>query len=221
MVKNADANIYKTYFMEFQIINDIIHSSYHAFSLVFTQVAPELPIDSIQRYFNAKIFCPPYKSTVAVSFFNLVAINELKVLKEFTQLLDYEMSPQSYKFPWRLKFSWTIPNGYQIKNPSKANLSLFYQTSLHGFLKRDKYYFTIYLFNQQRQPGPHSPHSLLLLVGFDSQVNSLAIEVLRPLNDNNPVYNAYEAYLASYANAAKQRGKAVLIEAVILKYSVI
>jgi hypothetical protein len=192
--------------MEFQIINELTQSSYHAFSLLFTQITPEMPIDSIQRYFNAKIFCPPYKSAVAVSFFNLVAVNDLKVLREFTQMLDYEMSPHSYKFAWRLKFSWTMPNGYQIKNPNKANFGLFYQTSLHGFLKRDKYYFIVYLFNQQRVPGPHSPQSILLLVGFDPQSNGIAIEVLRPINDNNPVYNAYEVYMGSFVNAVKQKG---------------
>ena len=203
--------MYKTHFLEFQINNEITQQAYHAFSLTFMQTSPDMPVDYIQRYFNTKIHQPPFKFAVIASFFNLISINEPKILKEFVQILDFELNPYVYKFPWRLKLSWSMPNGYQIKNPNKANFSQFYQNSVHGFQRpsriSDKYYFLVYLFNQQRVPGQHSPHSLLLLVGYDSSMNGFALEILRPLNEiNHSIYNTYEAYLASVVSTTKQKG---------------
>jgi hypothetical protein len=210
-IKNPDAHVFKTHFVEFQLVNEISNANYQAFSLHFTQINAEVPVDALQRYFNTRILCPPYRSTVAVSFFNLLTATDLRVLKELTQMLEYELSPHAFKFNWRVKFSWTMPNGYLIKNSNKTNFVSFYQNSLHGFLKRDRYYFLVYLFNQQRVQGPHSPHSLLLLVGYDALNSGIALEILRPINDNSPVYNAYEAYLNNLINVVKQKGLASFI----------
>jgi hypothetical protein len=130
--------------MEFQISNDLNPSTYSSFSILFNQTHPEISVSIIQSYFNSKILCPPFKSTNALSFFNMISLgSEIKILKDFIQLLDYELNPIAYnKFSWRLKFSWTIPNGYLLKNP-KANFGLFYTSSLYGFQKKDKYYFMV------------------------------------------------------------------------------
>jgi hypothetical protein len=88
-VKNAVTNVFKTNFFEFQITNEI-SSNYNAFSIVFFNTN-EFQGDLITKYFNSKIISPPYKITTALSFLNMLSMSEFRVLKEFIQLLEWEM----------------------------------------------------------------------------------------------------------------------------------
>lgn len=88
-------------------------------------------------------------------------MSEFRVLKEFIQLLEWEMVSlilikkyennlsfnyfkNSNKFSWRFKFAWTYPIGYQSKN-LKSNYSQIIQNSLQAFQKKDKYYILVLL----------------------------------------------------------------------------
>lgn len=88
--------MYKTYCVEFQISNEISSTNYNAFAITFSPnasnvSAAELPVDRVQAYFNAKILVPPYKFPSVISFFSMISTHEIKMLKDFIQLLDYEM----------------------------------------------------------------------------------------------------------------------------------
>lgn len=85
-----DANIFKTYLLEFQISNEI-SSNYNAFSLTLIQTNNEIQVDKMQAYLNTKILVPPFKFSNVISYFNLISTHEIKMLKEFNQLLEYEM----------------------------------------------------------------------------------------------------------------------------------
>lgn len=199
-IKSAENNIFKTGFIELQIINEIT-PHFHAFQLTLAQ-QPQLPaeisIDSLQKYLNTKILVSPFKASNLISFLHLLSVSDLKLVKELTQLLEYEMNPGYYKFPWKLKFSWTIPFGYQLKN-LKPNLALFYQTQTNqGFQRKEKFHFMLfYLISQHRMPNPTIPSALLLLIGYDSINNTIQHELLRPTSGDSPIYNAYETHINS------------------------
>lgn len=100
-MKNAEANIYKTYHVEMQISNEIT-PNYNAFSVSFSPnssgaASGDLPVDKIQSYFATKILTPPFRSSAAMSFFNLISTHDAKMLKEFAQIMDYEMVRKSNK----------------------------------------------------------------------------------------------------------------------------
>lgn len=89
-LKNAENNMYKTLHVDFQISNEI-SANYTAFSITFTPNNNDVPVERLQTYLTSKILTPPYKSPSVISFFNMVSCPELKMLKEFIQLLDYEL----------------------------------------------------------------------------------------------------------------------------------
>lgn len=89
-MKNQDSNLYKTYLLEFELINQILQN-YTAFSIRFVQISPDISVESIQNYFNHRILTPPFKPAASVAFFNMLSISDPKMLREFTILLDYEM----------------------------------------------------------------------------------------------------------------------------------
>lgn len=212
MIKNQDQNIYRTYLFEFQILNDISPSTYHAFALQLTQTSPvDLPTDLIQRYFSTRVICPPYKSSQAISFFNMLSTNEPKVFKDFMQLLDFELNSAAYKsYAWRFKFCWCLPNGYVPRSNKPGPVLSFYQNASQiGFSRRDKYYFLIYLHYQQpvQQQRTFSPPVILLFCVYDSAMNNCYFEIFKPLSEaNNNLYNIYENYISSIVTASKQKG---------------
>ena len=89
-VKNFETNFFKTTFIEFQIQSDMSGTNYNAFSINLTQTN-EIQVDLINKYLYSKILCPPYKSIQLTSFFNMLAITEIRFMKEILQLLELEM----------------------------------------------------------------------------------------------------------------------------------
>lgn len=69
-----------------------ISANYNAFSIQFSAgTNSDLAVDKLQAYFVSKILAPPYKFPSVISFFNMVSCHEMKLLKEFVQMLDYEL----------------------------------------------------------------------------------------------------------------------------------
>jgi len=61
------------------------------------------------------------------------------------------------------------------------------------------------LCNQSRLSNPNSLGSILILLGYDTVSNIIHHELLRPMGDNNKIYNDYESYIGSiFMN--KQKG---------------
>jgi len=89
-VKNFETNFFKTTFIEFQIQSEMSSTNFNAFSVNLTQTN-DIQVDLINKYFYSKILCPPYKSTQLTSFFNMLAITEIRFMKEILQLLELEM----------------------------------------------------------------------------------------------------------------------------------
>ena len=87
MAKNTDLNIFKSHFFEFQITNDV-STSYNAFSLNFSQIN-EIPTEIMQKYFHSRILSAPYKSSNALAFLNVLALNDMKLYKDLIQLFEY------------------------------------------------------------------------------------------------------------------------------------
>lgn len=63
----------------------------------------------------------------------------------------------------------------------------------------------MYLFNQQRVQSPNSLPFILLLISYETQMNNFQFDILKPVNDNNPIYNAYDNYIGSLVNSARQK----------------
>ena len=210
MVKNQEQLVFKAGLIEFQFLNEI-SPHFHSFQIVLPiaqqqQLPPDISVDSIQKYLNSRILVAPFKSSNLMSFLNLLSV-EYKLLKDLVKLFEYEMNPSYFKFPWRIKFSWTIPYGYQLKNIQKTNLALFFQTQTNqGFQRKDKlHYMLIYLISQHKIYNPTLPNSLLLLISYDSMTNSIQHELLRPLSGDSQVLISYEANINSiFLN--KQKG---------------
>ncbi|CAF0796799.1 unnamed protein product [Brachionus calyciflorus] len=203
-IKNHEANAYKTHLLEFQFIKEIM-PNYQAFSIQFIQTNPDIQVDTLQRYLNHRILSAPYRSASVISYFNLISVNDVKMLREFSQLLEYEMNPGTYK-TWRIKFAWTIPGGYNMKSQKQNVLLPFFMTSQFGFQRKDKFYFLLYLMNMQRVPGPSSVGSLLLMISYEPSVNNFQYEVLKPINELNlQTYHAYDIQINSLVNQAKQK----------------
>lgn len=89
-MKNQETNLYKTFLLEFKLINEIL-PNYTAFSIQFFQTSQDAPVESIQNYFNQKILTPPFKPAWTMAFFNMISISDPKMLREFSILLDYEL----------------------------------------------------------------------------------------------------------------------------------
>ena len=47
---------------------------------------------------------------------------------------------------------------------------------------------------------------MYLFIGYDALNNTIQHEILRPPNDNNPIYNQYESFIGNIIMSKQQKG---------------
>ena len=105
-MRNAEIGLFKTGHVEFQLkkttnsatSNSTVagtgnNNNYHAFQLLLPSPLDghATTWDTLQRYVDARVLVAPFKASNVLAYLNMLAIGDLKLLKEMTQLLECEM----------------------------------------------------------------------------------------------------------------------------------
>ena len=82
--------------LAFKIEPEIQLTTYNIFALRIMPKIEQLQTGILEDYFNSRIMHPPYRTTSFLSFMTLLFIQDFKILKDFMQLMEFELNVNIY-----------------------------------------------------------------------------------------------------------------------------
>jgi len=67
----------------------------------------------LEKFFDAKVSCPPYKPNPMLAFMLLVRVPQ-RILKDFIQIMKIELMPDRAQYRWTVNWCLTLPYGWPL-----------------------------------------------------------------------------------------------------------
>ncbi|CAD5119260.1 DgyrCDS7889 [Dimorphilus gyrociliatus] len=167
------STVFKSDSLTYKISLDAQHMQVLRFQVTSDPAMPGLERDdalNLERIFDAKVACPPYKMSVLSSFITLLCV-PVRILKDLIHLMKLEFQPNHNHFHFKLLLSYPVTDAPIQSLPG-------YPTFI---LSRDRRK-CIFMMEFSLTPAQGTPKELAFVLAFVYDAHSNKLTMLPPQN---------------------------------------